>query len=400
MNDSLNELIERSIDRVYPSKEAFLKAVQSGKKLKVYLGIDPTSPHLHLGHSANLLVLKQLQEMGHEAILLIGDFTAMIGDPTDKSSARQPLTVEQVKENLKSYKKQASSVLDFKGKNPVKVMFNSKWWGKMKMEDVLKLSSNFTVQQMIQRDMFQERLKNEKPIGLHEFLYPVMQGYDSVAMDVDAEIGGNDQTFNMLAGRDLMRALKNKEKSVLTVKLLVNSQTGKKMSKTEGDVINLDDEPNDMFGKVMALQDGMIVPVAELATLMPKSELDEIKTKLGESGTNPKDLKMRVAGWVVRTYFGEKKAASAEKEFKKVFESHQAPKEMKIFLATKEKMNIVEILAASGEAASKSEARRLVEQGGVYIDGKRVESVDFEISATANGAVIKIGKHRFLKVVA
>lgn len=392
----INDLLNRSIDTIYPSKEALLKHLEEGKKLKIYLGIDPTSPHLHLGHAVNLLVLRRLQDLGHQVILLIGDFTAMIGDPTDKASGRQPLTAKQVKENIKGYKKQLSSVLRFSGKNAVKIAFNSKWLGKMKFQDVIELASHFTVQQMIERDMFQDRLRNERPIGLHEFLYPLMQGYDSVALDVDAELGGTDQTFNMLAGRTLLKDYGNKEKFVLTVKLLVNARTGKKMSKTEGDVINLDDEPNNMFGKVMASDDGMIIPIAELATLMPQAELDEIKKLLERKGVNPKDIKMRVAHWVVKTFCGEASAHAAEKEFKAVFQAHELPSEMPLVSFGKEAVDILTILAESKLAPSKSEARRLIDQGAVKIDGRKAAD-PAELIDLVEERIIQVGKRHFLK---
>jgi len=396
MQNSLHELLDRSIDKVYPSKETFLKAIESGKKIKIYLGIDPTSPHIHIGHAVSLLVLRQLQDMGHHVTLLMGDFTAMIGDPTDKLSARQPLTVAQVKTNLKGYKKQLGRILRFSGKNAVKIGFNSKWLRKMKFEDLIKLASNFTVQQMLERDMFQERLKSEKPISLHEFFYPLMQGYDSVALATDAEIGGTDQTFNMLAGRTLLKIYRNKEKFVFTVKLLVNSRTGKKMSKTEGEVINLDDEPNNMYGKVMASDDGMIVPIAELATMMPLAEVHAIKSHL-EKGVNPKDMKMKVAHAVVKTFYDERAAQMAEKEFKSVFESKELPTDMPVFTVKLDSMPLVELLVVAKLAPSKAEARRLIEQGGVKLDGEKVLETNETVNLSTE-RILQVGKRHFIKV--
>ncbi len=395
--EKIKEVLDRSIDKIYPSREHFERALQSGRKLKIYLGIDPTSPHLHIGNAVSILVLRKLQELGHEIILLIGDFTAMIGDPTDKSSARQPLTAKQVKDNLRNYKKQVSGVLGFSGSNPVKIGFNSKWLGNMKFKDVLELASHFTVQQMLQRDMFQDRLKNEKPIGLHEFLYPLMQGYDSVVMDVDAEIGGTDQTFNMLAGRDLMRSLKNKEKFVLTVKLLVNPVTGKKMSKSEGEVINLDDSPKDMFGKVMANSDEMMMGIMEMTTLASTAEVEQVREM---SKSNPRDAKAQVAHWVVRTYYGEKAADEAEEEFDKVFRSKEMPTEIKIFKVPNKSMNIVDLLVAVEFASSKGEARRLIEQGGVKLDEHKILDHAKTIEISSEGHVLQVGKRHFMKIVA
>jgi tyrosyl-tRNA synthetase len=299
----VDNFLTRGVENVFPSKEAFKKALISGKQLSIYLGIDPTGPTLHMGHAIPLMKLSKLQKMGHKVILLMGDFTAMIGDPTDKTATRKKLTRKEVLTNLAQYKDQAKTFLSFTGPNAAQIKYNSKWLGKMKFEDVVELASNMTVQQMLERDMFSNRMKEGKPIHLHEFLYPLMQGYDSVAMDVDAEIGGNDQTFNMLAGRNLMRSLKNKEKFVLSTKLLVDA-SGKKMGKTEGNMITLQDNAQDMFGKVMSWPDELIVPGFELCTDVSEEEMAKEKAYL-ESGSNPRDVKIRLALAVVGLYHGK-----------------------------------------------------------------------------------------------
>jgi len=264
----IDEILTRGVENIYPSKEELKKVLMSGKKIKLYCGYDPTAKSLHIGNAISMNKLGQFQKLGHEVIFLIGDFTGMIGDPTDKSAARKKLTREEALENSKNYQKQASGYLKFDGENPVKVLRNSEWSDKLSFKDLIEVSSNFTAQQMFQRDMFQERIKNEKPIYLHEFLYPLAQAYDSVVLDVDLEVGGNDQMFNMMCGRDLMKAVKNKEKFVLTMKLLAD-ESGKKMGKTEGNVVNLDETPENMFGQVMAWSDGLIAPGFELCTNIP-----------------------------------------------------------------------------------------------------------------------------------
>ncbi|HEY4475369.1 MAG TPA: tyrosine--tRNA ligase [Candidatus Paceibacterota bacterium] len=391
----IEEALTRAVQQVYPSRETLEKELMSGRRLRIYLGVDPTGPHLHLGHLTNLLVLKRFQDLGHEVIFLIGDFTALIGDPTDKLSPRQPLTPEEIKENLKTFKKQAGRILKFSGENRVQVKFNSKWLAKMNFEALAKLFSHFTVQQLIQRDMFQERLKENKPISAQEFLYPLMQGYDSVAMDVDIEIGGTDQTFNMLVGRDLMKIYKNKEKFVLTTKLLENPKTGGKlMNKSEGGLINLDDEPNDIFGKVMALDDNAIVPVAEFSTEMP---LNEIETLKAESESNPREAKLKVAKTVVKTIYSEKKAIKAGKNFVKVFSEKQKPEDIKAVKLNLQRLPLVDLLVQTNLALSKSEARRLIEQGGVKIDDVKKTDPQETISL-AEEILIQVGPRRFLKV--
>ncbi|MDP2812809.1 MAG: tyrosine--tRNA ligase, partial [bacterium] len=269
-SQKIQELLSRGVENIYPNKEFLEKALKSGKRLSLYLGIDPTGPTLHIGHIIPMEKLRQFQELGHKIILLIGDFTGMVGDPTDKTATRKVLSREQVLKNAKDYKKQAATILDFKGTNKVELKYNSAWHKKTNFSEVMKLSSNFTVQQLLERDMFQERIKAEKPIHLHEFMYPVLQAYDSVAMDVDGEVGGNDQTFNMLSGRTLMKLMTGKEKFVITTKLLVDP-SGKKMGKTEGNMLALNDSAKDMFGKVMSWTDGMIVEAYELCTRLPMS---------------------------------------------------------------------------------------------------------------------------------
>src|SRR3989344_4887360 len=275
-SQKIDELLVRGVENIYPKKEFLESLLKSGKKLTLYTGYDPTAPTLHIGHGITMMKLRQFQDLGHKVIMLIGDFTGMIGDPTDKTATRQKLTREEVLVNCKNYQEQASTILNFKGENAVEVKFNSEWLGKMNFLDILELTSHFTVQRMLERDMFEKRQEEKKPIYLHEFLYPVMQAYDSVAMDVDGEVGGNDQTFNMLAGRDLMKDLKDKEKFVLTMKLLADA-TGKKMGKSEGNMVALADSAEDMFGKVMSWTDGMILGGFELCTKVPMSEIKKIE---------------------------------------------------------------------------------------------------------------------------
>ena len=261
----IDEVLSRGVEQVFPDKEMLKKKLMSGERIRLYCGYDPSAPALHIGNAATISKLSQFQKLGHEVIFLVGDFTGMIGDPTDKGATRKKLTRVEVLENAKDYQEQAGGYLKFDGENPARVMYNSEWSDKLTYRELIELSSNFTVQQMLARDMFQKRLADEKPIYLHEFLYPLAQGYDSVAMDVDLEVGGNDQMFNMLCGRTLQKNINNKEKFVLTLKLLAD-ETGKKMGKTEGNAVFLNQTPEDMYGAVMSWTDGTIVPGFEMVT--------------------------------------------------------------------------------------------------------------------------------------
>lgn len=394
--ESIEKLLTRGVEEIYPSREALEERLLTGKKLKLYLGVDPTSPNLHIGHAIGLRKLREFQDLGHEVILLIGSFTAMIGDPTDKMAARVQLTRKEVLKNASDYKKQAAKILNFSGSNAAKIMFNHKWLGKMSFEDVVELASHFTVQQMSERDMFDRRLKEGKPVYLHEFLYPLMQGYDTVAMDVDLEVGGSDQTFNMLAGRTLMKQMKEKEKFVVTTKLLVNDE-GKKMSKTEGGLINLDDAPEEMYGKLMAMDDSMILPYFEIATDVDMAEIEGMKIQL-DNGVNPRDLKARLASTIVAMYYSEEEAKKAAEAFDSVFRDKAMPEDMAEYKVA-EPSSIVDVLVFAGLANSKSEARRQIEQGAVKVDGVRVESIDTNIEGTEDGVVLQKGKRHFVKIV-
>ncbi len=386
-------ILDHGVERVYPSREALRAKLLKGERMRLYLGIDPTGPSLHLGHAVTIQKLAELQQLGHEIILLIGDFTAMIGDPTDKSAVRKTLTRKEVLANCKRYKQQASQILRFTGPNPAKLKFNSKWLAKMSFADVVELASHFTVQQMIERDMFETRIAEGKPVHLHEFLYPLMQGYDSVAMDVDLEIGGNDQTFNMLAGRDLQRILKQKEKFVITTKLLADP-SGKKMGKTEGNMIAFTDEPEDAYGKVMSWSDPMIVPGFEICTQALPDEVKKIREAI-MSGKNPmsfkRELAKRITGWM----FGEEAAEMAEVNFSKVHQEHEKPEVIPEFKIAGH-ITIVDALWLSGLVPSKSEARRQVEQGGVRVDDKVVSDPTLIVK---DGSVIQKGKRYFVKIV-
>ena len=387
-SQKIEELLTRGVENVYPNKEFLEELLKSGKQLKLYLGIDPTGPSLHLGHAISLMKLRQFQDLGHKVIMLIGSFTAMIGDPTDKLAVRQPLTRKQVLANCKNYEKQAASILNMK---KTEIKYNNKWLDKLNFKDIVEIAGKFTVQQMLERDMFEKRLAEGKPIGLHEFLYPLMQGYDCVAMAVDGEIGGNDQTFNMLAGRTLMKSMSNKEKFVVTNKLLADT-SGKKMGKSEGNMITLDDSAVDKFGKVMAWTDDMIVTGFELCTFEPASKVGEVEARLNK-GENPRDLKLELAKAIVEIYHGETEAKKAVDNFIKTFSQKQTPDEIEGFDLTGK--TIVEALVESGLVQSNSEARRNIQQGGVKINDQVVEKIDIGVKS---GDVIQKGKRHFVKI--
>jgi len=394
----VDELLSRGIEGIYPSRKEFKELLMSGKRIRLYCGFDPSASSLHIGNAIQINKLAQFQALGHEVIFLIGDFTGMIGDPTDKRAARKKLTREEVLANSGSYQKQAAAYLDFSGDNPAQVMYNSQWSDPLTFKDLIEISSNFTVQQMIQRDMFQERLKDGKPIYLHEFLYPLAQGYDCVAMDVDLEIGGNDQMFNMLCGRDLMKAMKGKEKYVMTLKLLADDK-GQKMGKTEGNAVFLDQTPENVYGAVMSWPDGVIEVGFELCTRVSTEEVKKIGGELKDGKTNPRDLKMKLAFEITKIIHGEEKAGEAQEHFVKTVQNKEVPDEVEEKKLKKGNYNIVDLLFEAGLAKSKGEARRLLEQGGIKVEGRVVKSIGEEIEIGVQGTLLQRGKRQFVKVV-
>jgi len=396
---AIDELLTRSIDTIYPDRAALEALLKSGRQLRVYMGIDPTATYAHLGHATNYIILKRFHELGHKVIVLIGDFTAMIGDPSDKTAARQRLTPEQVKANLKTFKKQISKILNFKDTdNPIEFKFNSKWLSKLTFADAVELASHFTVQRMLERDNFERRIKENKPLYVHEFFYPLMQGYDSVAMNVDVEVGGTDQTFNMLAGRTLVKAYQNREKMVVTTTLLENPITGEKlMSKSLGTGIGLDEPPQDMYGKTMALPDAAIIQCFIDCTYLPMSEISQLDSQL-KAGANPRDLKMRLAREIVSIYHSPAKAKKAERAFVRLFQQHQTPTEMPTVTVTQATQNVVDLFVNVGLVSNKSEARRLIEQKGLAIDDIIVTDAEAQITVK-DGSVLRKGKRYFVKVV-
>ena len=399
-SEKIKEVLGRGVEKIYPSREELERLLMSGKKIRLYCGYDPTAPSLHIGHAITLRKLSQFQNLGHEVIMLLGDFTGMIGDPSDKTAARKRLTRKEVKENLKNYKKQASRILNFSGPNKAKILYNSRWNDKLRFAELIDLASNFTVQQITIRDMFQERIKNNKPIYLHEFLYPLTQAYDSVAMDVDLEIGGNDQTFNMLCGRDLMKILKNKEKFVLTTKLL-KDPTGKKMGKTEGNMINLDEESSEMYGKIMSWPDSLIIPGFELCTDISISEIKNIKNQINHNSMNPRDAKAKLAFEIVKIHHGEMIAKKAQQEFDRIFKEKKEPSEMSIYKLI-EPINILTLLFEKGLVVSKGEAKRLIKQGAVEENGRVINNYYELISPKTKedgGTIIRVGSRKFIKLI-
>jgi tyrosyl-tRNA synthetase len=395
----IDRILNKAVEQILPDKETLERKLLSGQKLNVYQGFDPTAPTLHIGHTVGMRKLEDFRKLGHSVIFLIGDFTARIGDPSDKeearASARKVLTKEEVAENLKVYVDQASHIIDIENKeNPVKILYNSSWLEPLNFDDIIKLASEFTVQQMIKRNMFQKRLENDKPIYLNEFLYPLMQGYDSVMMDIDVEVGGNDQLFNMLAGRDMVRNHLNKEKIVITGKLLTTAG-GDKMGKSEGNMIKLSDDPKDIYGKVMAFTDDQIVDGFELLTSADLDEVEEIRERLNNN-ENPMQLKKELAFRVTSELKNKEEAQKAQKYFESVFQKRNLGTDLEERSVKKPKYNILELITEVNLASSKSEARRLIKQGAVKINEEKISDWQMDIELN-EPIVLKVGK-KILKI--
>ncbi len=394
IDEQIETLITKGVETILPSKDFLIKELSSGRKLTIYCGFDPTAPTLHIGHAITLRKLRQFQDLGHRIIFLIGDFTARIGDP-DKMSARKPLTQKEIKINLKLYKKQASRFIRFSGRNSAQIKFNNSWLGKMKFAEVLDLASHMTVDQMLKRDMFARRLKEEKPIYIHEFMYPLMQGYDSVAMNIDGEVGGNDQLFNMLAGRTLLKSIKGKEKFIITMKLLEDN-IGEKMGKTTGNMISLVDTPQDMYGKIMSWTDSLIVPGFELCTDKTPTEVEIIKNELS-GGINPRDIKMQLAYEITKICSSDKDAKKAKDSFVSMFQKKESTDEIKeVSIGGR---TFEAICLEEGLVESKGELRRLIQDGAVMNFDTKEKMVDLKTREIPVLGTYKIGKNRFIKII-
>lgn len=391
--DAIDHLLTRGVDTIYPSKEALEKILRSGKKLRLYQGFDPTGIQLHIGHAVGFRKLAEFQKLGHEVIFLIGDGTGQAGDPSGKKRSReQYLSNKELRENGKSYILQSAKIMKFDGPNPIKILYNGDWLNKLGLVEILDIAGHFTLQQMLERDLYQERLKNKEPLNLREFMYPLLQGYDSVAMKVDMELGGVDQTFNMLAGRMLVKAMLGKEKFVMTVPLLADAK-GTKIGKTEGNVIGLTDAPADFYGKIMSLGDDAIIPCFTLLTDVSDGQIKEIKKKM-EDGENPMIFKKKLAFELTRQFNSESDATGAQKEFETRFQKRNLSASELPTLSIqslKTKATIIDIAVAAGVVASRSEAKRLVEQKAIKINGETVTSFN-EAASLRPGDTVAVGR--------
>ncbi len=389
--EKIKKVLRRGVAELISEKNIRNK-LSSGKKLRVKLGIDATGYDLHIGHAVPLRKLKAFQDLGHQVVLIIGDYTTRIGDPSGLDKSRPQLSESEVEKHAKDYVDQASLILD---KEKTEVRWQSEWFEDFDLQTVIDLTSKATLAQVLSHETFKNRLKKGLPLSTHEVIYPFLQGYDSVAVKADIEIGGIDQKFNLLMGREIQRSFNQPSQDIMTLNYLMGSD-GRKMSKTFNNYIALKDSPKEMYGKVMSIADDLIIDYFTLATEVPLIEIEEIKKSLS-SGDNPRDHKARLAREIVILYHSKKEAEKAEKEFDKVFKNKELPSDIPVFTPTKSKLPIMDLLVGSGMTDSKSEARRLIEQGGVSINEKRVEDSKKEISFKKND-IIKVGKRKFLKI--
>jgi len=390
----IEEVLSRGVEEVLV-KDRLREKLLSGRQLRIKFGIDPTGSVLHLGHAVPLRKLRELQDLGHQVILLIGDFTARIGDPTGKSATRQPMTDEDVIKNMKTYVDQAALILDI---SKVEVRYNTEWLEKMNFAELVSLASKVTFAQVSQRADFKERIKNEQDLSLQEFLYPIMQGYDSVVLKADVEIGGTDQKFNLLMGRQLQKRYDQPEQDVITCPLLEGLSGGYKMSKSLGNYIAITEAPEEMYGKIMSIADDLIVNYFTLCTSLPSSEIEHIDGDIKKGAVNPRDLKMKLACEIIKVYHGEAAAQTAQERFIKTIQNKEVPEEIEERKMKVDKINIVDLLAELGLATSKGEARRVIEQGGVKIDGEVVSDIKKEIMMSDKEVLVQKGKRQYVKI--
>ncbi len=390
-DQAIQKLLTRNVEEVI-EKDHLEAALLGKKKLRVKHGIDPTSENIHFGRAVALSKLKEFQDLGHTIVLIIGDFTAQIGDPSDKLGKRPTLTPAEIKKNLKNYLPQIGKILDLE---KCEVRYNSEWLEKLTPQEILKLTELFSAQQMIERRNFAERWKKHEEIGLNEFIYPLMQGYDSVAVKADVEIGGSDQLFNLLAGRKIQERYGQKPQDILTVQMLSGTD-GRKMSSSWGNVINVADPPDEQFGKILSMHDEYILEYARLATNLEEKEIEALREELTQ-GANPKAIKERLAREIVSRYHGEKAAKKAREHFDALFSRRETPKDIPEFTITAGRVSVLDLAILTGELESKSEARRLITQGGLDINGVAKRDPN-EILAVSNGDIIKIGKKKFFRL--
>ncbi|MBI4975592.1 tyrosine--tRNA ligase [Candidatus Peregrinibacteria bacterium] len=375
-------------------KEDLEKKLKSGKKLRIKLGIDPSGANLHIGHMVVIKKLREFQMAGHQIILLFGNFTGQIGDPSDKLNARKPKTQKELGKNAEKYLEQVKKILDIKN---IEVAWNADWLKKLSFSDIIKLAQTFTVHQMLERDMYQERIKKKHPIYMHEFLYPLMQGYDSVALKADVELGGTDQTFNLLAGREIQRAYNQEPQNVLTVPLLIGTDGKDKMGKSLDNYIGVNEKPKEIYGKTMSIADNLVIDYFKLATDISLEDIKKIKKSLKE-GENPRNLKMRLAREIVTIYHNKKSAQEAEQEFIEIFSKKGKPEDVQLTKLKKTKWKITDLLAETQLVDSKGEARRTIQGGGVKIDDSKISSINEEVDITKE-RLIQVGKRKFLRVI-
>ncbi len=367
--------------------------LKSGKKLRVKFGADPTRPDIHIGHAVVLRKMKMLQDAGHQIIFLIGDYTTKIGDPTGRNTTRPVLTDEEIKINAKTYFDQVGKILDLA---KTEIRYNSEWYSKMTFNDILQIAGKFTVAQIIERDDFEKRLKSGSDIGLHEMLYPVMQAYDSVVLEADIEFGGNDQKFNMLAGRDLQRKMGQARQDIVILDLLVGTDGKIKMSKSCDNYIGVTDEPKEMFGKIMSIPDDVILIYFKLATNLSAAEINQIDQDL-KLGKNPRDIKVQLAFEITKIYHGEELANEAKTEFFNVFSNKQLPNDIPSIVFEYGNYDVPLVLVGLGAASSNTDARRLIEQGAVRIDGARITDAKASVAINKD-MLIQVGKHKYFKI--
>ncbi|MGI8586363.1 MAG: tyrosine--tRNA ligase [Chloroflexia bacterium] len=389
---AIREVLERAVE-IIEVKADLEKDLRSGRRLRVKLGIDPTGPRIHIGRAVTLRKMRQFQSMGHQAVLIIGDLTAQVGDASDKNAERPMLTAEQVRENMHSYEQQIGMILDL---SQVEFQYNGSWLRKLDFKDVIELAKHFSVAQMITRENFRNRWEEGTRIGLHELLYPLMQGYDSVAIRADVEIGSTDQLFNVMAGRKVQEIYAQKPQNILLTGMIMGLD-GRKMSTSWGNGVFINDAPVDQYGKMMSANDELIVPYLEACTDLSLDEVRRIEADLASGNAHPKEAKKLLAHRIVAQYHGEDAANFAQSEFEKVFEQRGAPSDMPSVTVPATETRLVDLLLATGQAPSKAQARRVIEQGGIEVDDKRIDDVNATL-VPRDGMLIKFGRRSFVRL--